>query len=485
MPYDDKRDKHNPAPFDFVPFSKYMPLLKETEEWEAVNNDNIFTGYIDYKLSILTPLHIVGSQEKTRDEEVLQSCFMKRYEKPVIPGSSIKGMMRGFLEALTNSWVSQATDEYKQVFEERAHAFNALSGNNPAIPERFHPAIKDKKIDLASFLFGMVLEGGQDDNAYPSRIIFEDIVLDEKDLDKDGVKLPDVPGKALMGGPKPRINNWWYFQPEAIKLKTFKHFQNTDFMGQTLWGRKFYYHQKPGHVFDWYNNPANWPHQTQSGSMVKNNFRSYPVETLKVGSAYSARIYFNNMPVILLSLFKLAMDPEGMAHKLGYGQAFGLGSVSLNIDRMVFVNDKGFDTEENEVNIDAKDLYHPWYHQYVDEDAVKWLKRILYYDESFVSNKDNVFTSPLFGPVIKRVAPGRQAGKVPILKPADFQKLVSWRDAQDAAKKAGASSTGGYITLNQVQAWDVADNLWHIKKPVHFRVYQKNSRLWSHIKNRA
>jgi len=74
----------------------------------------------------------------------------------------------------------------------------------PVIPRKFHPIVKNEKIDLASFLFGMVSGNQGSEEAYQSRFTFEDICMDKGILNKKSVKLPDVEGKgAFMGGPNP------------------------------------------------------------------------------------------------------------------------------------------------------------------------------------------------------------------------------------------------------------------------------------------
>ena len=141
----------------------------------------------------MTPIHIVGKQERTgfkRDYRISRSYFNRSAGRGTIPGSSIKGTIRSFFEALTNSWTAEATEEHESKENIRRIGFTALKDSKgtlyynspknsyncgPAIPKRFHPAIVDEKVDLASFLFGVVVEGKNEDNAYRSRVIFEDI----------------------------------------------------------------------------------------------------------------------------------------------------------------------------------------------------------------------------------------------------------------------------------------------------------------------
>lgn len=485
---------HNPVPFDFVPFSTQHPVVGSSADWESIGEGSLFCGHINYRLHIRTPLHIVGEQFKNSRNTIEISRFHKNHGAHLIPGSGLKGMLRGFVETLTNSWVSQATDEYEAVRDERTRAFTAFSKPSegalgPVIPAWLHPNAKEGNIDLATFIFGAVLESNEDGNAHPSRLIFEDINLDSKVLVDHQIKLPDVPGQAFMGGPKPRINNWWYFSPQMIQVKRFNRFQNTDFIGRHFWGRKFYYHQNPEYALAWYADPRNWPHVTQKkigGNRYKisSNYREYPLQVIPSKTILSGRIYFENLPAKLLALLMLAINPNGMAHKLGYGQAFGLGSIQFEITDVYASANQGFDISENPIKLDPKHLMHEWYQQFVDPTALKWLKRILHYDSAELDRQDHLFTYPCFGPVINS-EPGTYDRQPPRLKEAEFQKLVQWADARREATRAGAAPSGDQFDLTLKQARDVAEGLWRRKKAIHFRLYQERSRLWERIRRRA
>ena len=448
---------HNPVPFDFVPFSHESPLTGKKEEWENAGGTPI-SGRIDYTLNVKTPLHIVGDQPKNQQKEIVMSSFLRRHGRPLIPGASLKGMLRAFVEALTNSWVSQATDNHPAVYKKQTNTFTAFSPPEantygPVIPERLHPKFEGNEIDLATFLFGAVAEGKGE--AYPSRLIFEDITIPDTSLDRNLISLPDVPGDAFMGGPKPRINNWWYFKPRSIKRKVYERHINTDFMGSQYRGRKFYYHQKPEHVLAWYANPKSWP-QPQP-------LRSYPVETVKAETTLSGKIYFNALSPKFLDMVLLSLNSETLAHKLGYGQAFGLGSVKIRIDQLAMNNDSGFDLDEEYFNLKAGNWNN--YHNYIDANALSWLRRILHFDEKFIAEKTNIFTYPAFS--------------------TEFRKLVSWDEATAAAMSAGAKIIGSEIELSSKQARDVAVALLNQKKTIDFRLYQEKSCLWDEIIKRG
>ena len=94
---------HHPNPFDFVPFAEGEPTLKIPEEWLAYGN--LRTGSIKVEMKTLTPVHIVGEQ-RMEGKNIKESLFYERHGKHYIPGSSIKGVLRGFIEAACNGWAS-------------------------------------------------------------------------------------------------------------------------------------------------------------------------------------------------------------------------------------------------------------------------------------------------------------------------------------------------------------------------------------------
>lgn len=90
------------APYHFVPLSSwiYMP------EWaHLVSHDHPFeqglSGIINVELHNLTPL-LVGGETRRNDNTPAQVCWARDPDgKPLIPGTSLKGMLRNVLEIAT------------------------------------------------------------------------------------------------------------------------------------------------------------------------------------------------------------------------------------------------------------------------------------------------------------------------------------------------------------------------------------------------
>lgn len=469
---------HNPVPFDFVPFEAQAPEVRTVEDWER--EGMLFSGRIDYTVTALTPVHIVGKQTSSRtsgQRQITRSGFYRSGGVPVISGASIKGMVRAFFEALTNSWVSQATDVHP-VAKNRHFEFAAYSSpppNDPsqtrAIPIKFHPKIEGKKIDLASFLFGTVIEAGENTEALRSRFIFEDIRINPQVLDDDIIRLPDVPGNAFMGGAKPRKNNWWYFRPHSIRKRYEPRagIWITDFIGGEYWGRKFYYHQNPEQALSWYDNKKNWPHtKPKRINRVRHwveNYYTYPVEVIPVDAGLEGTVYFDRVPAPFIELFKFAFQPgNDIKHKIGYGKAFGLGSIDIQVVQVDTVPAEEYIMDVNQVSINSVEMDVS---QYIFQNSLGWLKRILKYDE-MISDTDWLFTYPLYFED-PSIAPQEQG---------IFMVVIPWNNyfiiPDDTPE------------VTPDEARKIAQAIYlRTRKPVHFRFYQEESSLWEKIEKRV
>lgn len=111
------------APYHFVPLSKWVYL----PEWShLVSHDHPFSdglsGSINIKLTNKTGLLVGANSSRTNDNSPSLVSWAKTPDgKPVIPGSSLKGMLRSFLEAATFA-------KFKQVDDNR-YAYRDISGS--------------------------------------------------------------------------------------------------------------------------------------------------------------------------------------------------------------------------------------------------------------------------------------------------------------------------------------------------------------------
>lgn len=100
------------APYHFVPMSKwvYMPDWAHLVSHGVPFEDGL-SGVIDYTLLTKTPLCVGGEQQAQRDGANLVQFARDPIKKPIIPGSSVKGMIRSVLSVATFGKFSQFDDQ--------------------------------------------------------------------------------------------------------------------------------------------------------------------------------------------------------------------------------------------------------------------------------------------------------------------------------------------------------------------------------------
>jgi CRISPR/Cas system CSM-associated protein Csm3 (group 7 of RAMP superfamily) len=99
-----------PKPFDFVPIAE--PLTAKTVGHEAVRGEGYASGKLMVQLRALSPIFVAsgsyalgGLDLAYTDEPVVRACY-RVDGVPAIPGSSLKGVVRSIVEAVSPSCVS-------------------------------------------------------------------------------------------------------------------------------------------------------------------------------------------------------------------------------------------------------------------------------------------------------------------------------------------------------------------------------------------
>ena len=466
---------HNPNPFDFVAFSQ-QPILRTEKKFDSMGAK--LSGYMDVKITALTPIHVVGSS--TRTNNIPESWHYRQDGLACIPAASIRGCLRSFIEALTAGWVSQAEAEYPKVFGKKPnenrhigfHTFEQVQNEGDqrgrfAVPSEFQPQTpKDGKIDLASYLFGIVYnaQGQESGNSQgknqsrKSKIWIEDAFVDEEHLVRNKYWYPDIGGKAFMGGAKPSASNWWYFTPSDIWPRPLKNQPDrAEFVGDRFWGRKFYYHQNPVKATRYYlptNN--NWKYSDEAP------FEKVWMECIAAAKSTEVfRIYLDRVPAPLVKLLALALRPgNNIRHKLGYGKAYGYGSVAFIILGTYLRK------EHQKTGIPSP--------------LEDWQKKV----QAWIANgwqPDNLVQGNLTS-LIDRNALNQLA------------QILGWQDSSELLftyppydknfKKSIQFSEVNKSYLEAKEFVKIAESLFHLKKSIHFRQYQEKSNGWEVISSR-
>lgn len=487
--------KHHLNPFDFVPFANETPDLKTVEQWRSLDPQGVVTGYFELQIEASTPVHIVGRQDNatSNGHKLSQSHFCRRGNQALIPGSSIRGLLRAFIEAACNGWASQMTPHYEKKPSVRHVGFRVIKDSGEtaaqttklnvderlgvALPAKFAPVVaSDNKVDLASFLFGYV---SPQSNAWRGAVRIVDALIPIDTLAFAGPAgsylIPDIDDSAFMGGPKPSASSWWYMHPHSVRLRRTSKGATSEFIGQGFRGRKFYYHQNPQRCVAWYggrnaSGKPNWP------TREAHPLYTYPVECLPAGAKTQAfRAYFEEIPEACLQLLLWALSPGNrLRHKIGYGKAYGYGSIAIETVGGSFRASRFSDPPLQPI-LARKDAIHAalWHREQLGNQGVggflHWpslekLAKILWWDE----NSSLLFTYPPF----------KDGGFLPSVRPNQLTDLLPDKDAEDFERGAPI----GLKKRGDILARKLAEN--NLRPALHFDVYQRNSSDFAAVDNR-
>lgn len=440
--------EHYMNPFDFVPLPPDGPRAVPAE----VLKEPRYEGYIEYSLEILTPLHITGKIEAGGHGNNI--FFTKKYfyrehnDGPlVIPGSSIRGMLSSYIEALTASDFGALTigNEKKIPYAKQYHGprhvknrhvgFKMHASDHPEAenkepipPYRHFDLIKNDKVmyernitlpvkfgqrkvnDITSFLFGVVNENEKLDS-FRSRLLFDDIIIPNQ-INTENIPAWDVVGLASMGSPNPRANTAWYFTYKYSDKKNKENprkrkvgrgsFETWEVLADKIRGRKFYFHQDPQNCFEHYEKYWKKPTDIQCPTRETGwaDLKKYDVESLvpqKKGNEIKGRIDFRDMPLSLLKLVLIALElGKPQAHKLGGLKPFGFGSVRFKVGCKKI---RSIYNVFSELNNNFEKIYQSMKDNLIDSEtlidpvALKWLTKISHFPDT-IQNRDYIFIYP-------------------------------------------------------------------------------------------
>lgn len=259
-------------PYDFVRIEKSSGPRRAPFPHNRCHG---FSGRFTGTIQTLTPLFIQGG---TDQGSTAPQPFLQSQGKHIIPGTSLKGLIRNLVETIDGGffWFCQ---------EEKC------------LPHRYRRTSNLKKLDAASRMFGF-LNG---ESVLAGHVGFEDAICSEPVL-YDPIYTP------ILSTPKPRHESW-YLDGEHVR------------------GRKFYFHAneiKAERRFQY------------SPKRIKLNQRIRPI------GAKSKFIFCGHFSDVSpddfrLLLYALTLEPA-MRHKIGYAKPAGLGSIEIRLTQIELVD---------------------------------------------------------------------------------------------------------------------------------------------------
>lgn len=298
-------------PYNFVPLGNAASRknIKTHENF----GQTLQAGVLLCRITTLTDIFIAGPHGGAEKGKPQQLTFIREDDNPIIPGSSLKGVIRGVAEALSGSCLVlagerrhnvQQPNQIEYLDQKRTHEYSVPVGFTPCgitvETRRRDEKKRDRNVTIlacpACRMFGLL----DRDRVHLGHINFSSARL---------LSQPDFQWQTLApsGAPGPRH-------------RTFYGVTSTGFRDAR--GRKFYYHQPQG------------IHNTQN-----KNDQNKTVETLVPKAQFEFTVAYENLSEseLALLIFSLMLE-EPMCHKIGMGKGLGLGSVQITIEEWQTIN---------------------------------------------------------------------------------------------------------------------------------------------------
>ena len=323
-----------PEPFDFVPYPNGSAI-----DYDSASGHDRFrgrSGRLECQLEALSPFLVMDSHERAGSNRMNTGTFMRDRTGYIIPGTSLKGMVRSLYEVLYPSCTH-------------------ITGRKVNVPSAFQPCRSRSKTCPACRVFGF-LSGGT--------------------IHKGLVNL----GTAQAEG-KPRAATARQLIPLFTPDPTEPKYKN----GRYAKGYKFYFHQPKVQQAMSSNDKdyGNWVAPLPAGTTFKFTV-TFENLTDKELSALVASLVLTDAATDSATGDTVAVRP-----KLGYGKPAGLGSVVIRLQKVVLQQSarkayKSFDPSPTVMDA-ASGTLDKWVHKRrqlffgAPSDSVRELIRILRY----------------------------------------------------------------------------------------------------------
>ena len=263
----------------------FVPLGQPGQRRKVITHESFQgeSGSLTCQLTARTHLFTAAPHSEGGGGHQNLKCVRGKGGQPLIPGSSLKGVIRSVAEALSGSCMVLPGEDttYYDRDTRRSYRYE--------MPDGFVRCHSMERLCPACRIFGAMSRGG----TFLGKISISDAKA-EKEAAVETLTL-----ESLMQ-PKPRHRGWYGKNPQQPGV---------------MRGRKFYYHR-----------PQGARTTTQRGRFNKT------VEAVKPGTVFAFSIDYTNLEddELALLIFALVLEPE-MCHKVGMGKPVGLGSAKIEV----------------------------------------------------------------------------------------------------------------------------------------------------------
>ncbi len=286
-------------PYDFARIDWNRPPERRKPIWHhqlaGQEARQLYSGHIDVDVFAETPIFVSDPRNVPADPKKPAQFMQNKRGEYIIPGSSLKGMLRTVVETLGNGCLTLFDGNY-----ERGNV-NYFRD----VPQSFLHCENNTHLCIACRTFGMLKEraGG----VFLGKVNIGDAVVYT-----DSIYKYEPIYTAVLVEPKPHH--------EAFYLdETHRH----------IAGRKFYFHH-----------PSDLKPLSETGMKL---FSGRPanrfIQPLDYDTRFHFRVDFTGLEDDEFSALLLAIAlEEKMRHKIGYGKPLGLGSVYLQPTSLTLVD---------------------------------------------------------------------------------------------------------------------------------------------------
>lgn len=286
-------------PYDFARIDWGKLPQRRKPVWHhrltGAEGQRLYSGYIELDIYAETPLFIADPRSVSSDPRKAALSIKNKLGEYIIPGSSLKGMLRTVVETLGNGCLTLFDGGYER----------GKVNYRREVPEAFQKCGNNTQLCIACRIFGMLKErtGG----VFLGKVNIGDAVVDTKSVTTYGSMYT-----AVLVEPKPHHADFYL-----------------DTSRSHIAGRKFYFH----HSRD--KEPLTSDRLVPMGGKPANRY----IDPLDYDTKFHVRIDFTNLEEDEFGVLLLALTlEENMRHKIGYGKPLGLGSISIQPTHLMLVD---------------------------------------------------------------------------------------------------------------------------------------------------
>lgn len=286
-------------PYDFARIDWARPPERRLPVWHhrltGQQTQRLYSGQLEVDVYAETPLFIADPRSVSPDPRKPAQSMQNRHGEYIIPGSSLKGMLRCLVETLGNGCLTLFDGRYERSSVDYTRA----------APREFQHCEDNTKLCIACRIFGMLRERTR--GVFLGKVNIGDAYAYTDEI----YKYEPIYTLPLM---EPKPHHASFYLDESRKY---------------IAGRKYYFHHSPDLE------PLTEKKIIYMAGKPANRY----IQPLDRDTKFHFRINFTNLEGDELAVLLLAIVLEAnMRHKIGYGKPSGLGSAYLFPTRLTLMD---------------------------------------------------------------------------------------------------------------------------------------------------